>query len=101
MVNLNIENVMNPEQGYVSSALIRPLIESAGSSFFERLSDADTHALNAVFKQLRDPNSRIEKDKANLLVSLLVNHSNDETLCVQSSQRFNVHSSCQLQHLFL
>lgn len=92
---------MNPEKGYVSSALIRPLIEAAGTNFFEQLSDSDTDDLQAVLKQLRDPNSRMEEDTADLLISRLVNHSNDESLCVQSSQRFNVHSSCQLQHLFL
>src|SRR5690554_2508814 len=92
---------MNTETGYVSSALIRPLIEAAGTSFFDQLSEDDSGEMQTVLKQLRDPNSRIDEKAANQLISLLVRHSNNESLCVQSSQRFNVHSSCQLQHLFL
>lgn len=92
---------MNTETGYVSSALIRPLIEAAGTSFFDQLSEDDSGEMQTVLKQLRDPNSRIDEEAANQLISLLVRHSSNESLCVQSSQRFNVHSSCQLQHLFL
>src|SRR5690554_1379539 len=92
---------MNTETGYVSSALIRPLIEAAGIFFFDQLSEDDSGEMQTVLKQLRDPNSRIDEKAANQLISLLVRHSNNESLCVQSSQRFNVHSSCQLQHLFL
>src|SRR5690606_5674250 len=32
---------------------------------------------------------------------LLINRTGNEALCVQAAHKFNVHSSCQLQHLFL
>lgn len=92
---------MNTETGYLSSALIRPLIEAAGTDFFDQLAEINSDNMQAALKQLRDPNSRINAEAADQMISLLVRHSSNESLCVQSSQRFNVHSSCQLQHLFL
>lgn len=92
---------MNTEKGYVSSALIHPLIEAVGSDFFNQPSDFKIEGLDAALKQLRDPNSRIDEDTANQIISLLVRQSGKESLCVQASQHFNVHNSCQLQHLFL
>ena len=44
---------------------------------------------------------RINALDADQLVSLLINRSSNEALCVQAPHKFNVHSSCQLQHLFL
>lgn len=92
---------MNTETGYFSSALIRPLIEEAGTSFFDQLSEIEMEGMQTALKQLRDPNSRIDENLADHIISLLVRQTNDESLCVQSFQRFNVNNSCQLQHLFL
>lgn len=92
---------MNMEQGYVSTALVRPLLEAAGPTFFDQLPESATGAIQRVLKQLKDPDSRINAEDADELISHLVKRSNDESLCVQSSHKFNVHSSCQLQHLFL
>jgi len=92
---------MNMEQGYVSTALVRPLLEAAGPTFFDQLPDSASGAIQRVLKQLKDPDSRINAEDADELISQLVKRTNDESLCVQSSHKFNVHSSCQLQHLFL
>jgi AraC-like DNA-binding protein len=92
---------MNTDLGYFSSALLRPMLEAAGSSFFNSLSAEDTESLASTLKQLRDPNATVSATDADNLVSLLVRRSNNEALCVQAPQKFNVHSSCQLQHLFL
>lgn len=89
------------EQGYFSAALIRPLLEIAGSSFFDQLAAEDIALIQNVSKQLRDPNGHINGTEADRLISLLVRHSNNEALCVQPTHKFNVYSSCQLQHLFL
>lgn len=92
---------MNMEQSYVSAALVRPLLEAAGPSFFDQLPTDESGAIQRVLKQLRDPDSRINADEADELISTLVRRSGNEALCVQAPHKFNVHSSCQLQHLFL
>ncbi|MFC3679641.1 AraC family transcriptional regulator [Bacterioplanoides pacificum] len=88
------------EQGYLSTALIRPLLEAAGSTFFNELGDQD-EAIQRILKQLKDPDSRVSSGDADQLISQLIRATNDEALCVQPSHKFNAHSSCQLQHLFL
>lgn len=92
---------MNMEQSYVSAALLRPLLEAAGPTFFDHLSESDSATVQKVLRQLRDPDSRINAEEADELISLMVRRSNNEALCVQAAHKFNVHSSCQLQHLFL
>src|SRR5690606_29814570 len=92
---------MNMEQSYVSAALVRPLLEAAGPTFFDQLPTDDSGAVQRVLKQLRDPDSRINAEEADELISMLVRRSGNEALCVQAPHKFNVHSSCQLQHLFL
>merc|ERR1712000_503483 len=82
---------MNMEQGYISTALIRPLLEAAGPAFFDQLQDSD-EATQRVLKSLRDPDSRINSQDADELINLLVRQSGD---------KFSVNGSCQLQHLFL
>ncbi|WP_296980355.1 MULTISPECIES: AraC family transcriptional regulator [unclassified Thalassolituus] len=91
---------MNMEQGYISTALIRPLLEAAGPAFFDQLQDSD-EATQRVLKSLRDPDSRINSQDADELINLLVRQSGDESVCVQSANKFSVNGSCQLQHLFL
>lgn len=88
------------EQGYLSTALIRPLLEAAGSTFFSEIDEQDD-AIQRILKQLRDPDSRVNAEDADQLISQLIRTSNDESLCVQPAHKFNAHSSCQLQHLFL
>lgn len=88
------------EQGYLSTALIRPLLESAGSAFFNE-AQSHTDAVQRILKQLKDPDSRVNTHDADQLVSELISNTHDESLCVQPAHKFNAHSSCQLQHLFL
>lgn len=92
---------MNSKPGYISSALIRPLIDGADPALFESLPAPEFEEVQEALKQLRDPNNRISDKTAHQLISLIIRHSNDESLCVQSYQRFNPKSSAQLQHLFL
>ncbi|WP_419813489.1 AraC family transcriptional regulator ligand-binding domain-containing protein [Bacterioplanoides sp.] len=88
------------EQGYLSTALIRPLLEATGSAFFNETHEHND-ALQRVIKQMRDPDSLINKADADQMITQLIHSSRDESLCVQPAHRFNTHSSCQLQHLFL
>ncbi len=92
---------MNMEQGYVSTALIRPLLEAAGPAFFNQLPGDENGVVQRVLKQLKDPDSRINAADADELISQLIRQTGNEALCIQSSTKFSVHSSCQLQHLFL
>lgn len=92
---------MNMEQGYVSSSLIRSLLEATGPTFFDQLSGHHSESVQRVLKQLRDPDSRINSDDADELISLLVQKSGNDSLCVLPSNKFSVYGSCQLQHLFL
>ncbi len=92
---------MNMEQSYLSAALVRPLLEAAGPAFFDQLPTTESGTLQRVLKQLRDPDSRINTQEADELISELVRRTGNESLCVQAPHKFNVHSSCQLQHLFL
>lgn len=93
--------LMNTEFGYFSSALLRPMLEAAGATFFDRLSDEDNAAIAPALKLIKDPNGHVADADADTLISLLVRRSQNEALCVQAPQKFNAHSSCQLQHLFL
>lgn len=88
------------EQGYLSTALIRPLLEAAGSTFFNDITEYG-EAVQRILKQLKDPDSRISNRDADELISELVQSTRNESLCVQPPHKFNAHSSCQLQHLFL
>jgi len=92
---------MNMEQGYLSTALVRPLLEAAGPAFFDQLPDNSTGPVQRVLKQLKDPDSRISSADADELIGQLIRQTGNESLCVQSPNKFSVHSSCQLQHLFL
>ena len=49
---------MNMEKGYVSAALIRPVIENAGLRSFDQL-HAEDDSIQRVVKQLKDSDSRI------------------------------------------
>lgn len=91
---------MNTEQGYLSTALIRPLLEVVGPQFFDESLD-DSGAIQRVFKQLRDPDGRINADDADFLIARLIQSAHNESLCVQPAHKFNANTSCQLQHLFL
>lgn len=91
---------MNMEKGYVSTALIRPLLENAGARSFEEMPDA-SEGIQRVLKQLKDPDSRISIEDADELIGQLIQTTGNEALCVQPPHKFNTHSSCQLQHLFL
>lgn len=88
------------EQGYLSTALIRPLLEATGSAFFNEM-DEHSDVVQRVLKQLRDPDTLINKSDADSLITQLIQTTGDEALCVQPTHRFSTHSSCQLQHLFL
>lgn len=92
---------MNMEQSYVSAALVRPLVDAAGPTFFDQLPADESGHIQRILKQLRDPDTRLNSDDADELINLLINHTGNEALCVQAAHKFNVHSSCQLQHLFL
>lgn len=92
---------MNMEQSYVSAALIRPLVDAAGPTFFDQLPADESGHIQRILKQLRDPDTRLNSDDADELINLLINHTGNEALCVQAAHKFNVNSSCQLQHLFL
>ncbi len=92
---------MNMEQSYVSAALVRPLVDAAGPTFFDQLPADESGHIQRSLKQLRDPDTRLNTDDADELISLLINRTGNEALCVQAAHKFNVHSSCQLQHLFL
>ncbi len=92
---------MNMEQSYVSAALIRPLVDAAGPTFFDQLPADESGHIQRILKQLRDPDTRLNSEDADELINLLINHTGNEALCVQAAHKFNVHSSCQLQHLFL
>ena len=91
---------MNMEKGYVSSALIRPLVDHAGSRTYEELADTND-VVQRVNKQLKDLESRIPVEDADELISLLIRKTGNEALCTYPSAKFNVHGSCQLHHLFL
>ncbi|WP_430461977.1 AraC family transcriptional regulator ligand-binding domain-containing protein [Thalassolituus sp. LLYu03] len=92
---------MNMEQGYLSTALVRPLLDAAGPAFFDQIPAKGNSAVQRVLKQLKDPDSRISVADADELIGQLVQHSGNDSVCVQSSNKFSVHGSCQLQHLFL
>ncbi|MEQ3693988.1 MAG: AraC family transcriptional regulator ligand-binding domain-containing protein [Alcanivorax sp.] len=91
---------MNMEKGYVSAALIRPVIENAGLRCFDQL-HAEDDSIQRVVKQLKDSDSRIPVEEADQVISTLIRKSGNEALCVHPPHKFNTQSSCQLQHLFL
>lgn len=92
---------MNMEQGYLSTALVRPLLDAAGPAFFDQLPAKGNDAVQRVLKQLKDPDSRITTADSDELIGQIVQQSGIESICVQASNKFSVHGSCQLQHLFL
>lgn len=92
---------MNTEHGYLSTALVRPLLEAAGPAFFDQLPDNSNNAVQRILKQLKDPDSRIAASDADELISLMIDQSGNDAVCVQAPNKFSVHGSCQLQHLFL
>lgn len=85
------------EYGYLSTALIRPLVESVEADTFTDL-EFEEHAL---LRHVKDPDGRIQRQSAEKLITWLINKQQDNSLCVKPSQQFYTHSSCQLQHLFL
>jgi len=86
-------------QNSISVALIRPLLEVAGTSVFE---NKEQNSIDQrVLKLLKDPDARINQDDADTLISNLIRKSNSDNLCVTASQQTVSQSSCQLQHLFL
>lgn len=92
---------MNTEHGYLSAALLRPLLESVSDTVYENIPANQLELIHNLNKQLRDPNGYIAGNVANEVINLLVRYSGKEDLCVQSASKFNIQSSCQLQHLFL
>ncbi|WP_370293975.1 AraC family transcriptional regulator ligand-binding domain-containing protein [Thalassolituus sp.] len=91
---------MNMEKGYVSSALIRPVIENAGNRTFEELSETN-ELVQRVTKLLKDLDGRVPVEDADDLISLLIRETGNEALCVHPPSKFNTQGSCQLNHLFL
>jgi AraC-like DNA-binding protein len=91
---------MNTEPGYISTALIRPLLDVAGPAFFDAEHDEDA-AIQRVLKHLRDPDGRVSIHDADQLISRIIRQTGNEALCVQPAHKFSAHGSCQLQHLFL
>lgn len=92
---------MNTDQGYISAALLRPFLESLDTNTYNQLSADELALVHSISKQLKDPNGLIDSPTADQIISLLIRQSGKEGLCVQSVSKFNVQSSCQLQHLFL
>lgn len=86
-------------QSSISVALIRPLIEAAGSQAFN--ADSSQAIDSRLTKLLKDPDSRITITDADTLIGNLVRSSNQSSLCVYAAQKAVSQSSCQLQHLFL
>ncbi len=91
---------MNMDKGYVSAALIRPVIENSGIRSFDQLSEQDAD-IQRVVKQLKDNDCRISIEEADALISKLIRQPGNEALCVHPPHKFNTQSSCQLQNLFL
>jgi AraC-like DNA-binding protein len=83
----------------ISVALIRPLIEAAGSQALNPDNSIDIDS--RLTKLLKDPDSRITLTDADILISNLIRNSNHSALCVYAAQKAGAQSSCQLQHLFL
>jgi AraC-like DNA-binding protein len=83
----------------ISVALIRPLIEAAGSQALNPDNSIDIDS--RLTKLLKDPDSRITLTDADILISNLISNSNHSALCVYAAQKAGAQSSCQLQHLFL
>ena len=86
-------------QSSISVAIIRPLIEAAGSQAFN--ADSSQTIDSRLTKLLKDPDSRITITDADTLIGNLVRSSNQSSLCVYAAQKAVSQSSCQLQHLFL
>ena len=90
---------MTMTQNSISVALIRPLLEAAGTHAFET---KDTHPIDQrVLKLLKDPDARINQVDADALIANLVRKSSNSHLCVIAGQQTVSQTSCQLQHLFL
>lgn len=88
------------EQGNLSTALLRSLSDFEKSDLLNsslRLNQ-DFHD---VIKELKAPNGRLDIKDADILISYLIRRSKNESLCVFSSNQFNVQGSCLIQHLFL
>lgn len=92
---------MNTDTKYLSAALMRPLLESINNNVYNNIPAHEMELIHSINKQLRDPNGHIDGDSADAIINLLVRYSGNESLCVLSSTKFNIQSSCQLQHLFL
>lgn len=88
------------EKGYVSTAIIRPIIEYASIRSFAENFDFPIK-IQRIIKQLRDPENRVSISDLDYLTDYLIEKTNNEALCVQPPHKFNSQSSCQLQHLFL
>lgn len=88
-------------QSSISVALIRPLIEAAGNQKFNPETDNQHFLETRLNKVLKDPDTRISRQDADLLINKIVSNSNRNSLCVFSYEKAASQSSCQLQHLFL
>jgi len=91
---------MNMEKGYVSSALIRPVIENSGIRSIDQVGEQDSE-IQRVIRQLKERDSRIAVEDADYVISTLIRQSGNEALCVHPPHKFSTQSSCQLQNLFL
>ena len=91
---------MNMDKGYVSAALIRPVIENSGIRSIDQLAEQDAD-IQRVIKQLKDNDCRIPVEDADHVIAKLIRQSGNEALCVHPPHKFNTQSSCQLQNLFL
>lgn len=91
---------MNIDKGYVTSALIRPVIENSGIRSLDDLAEQNAD-IQGVIKQLKSDENRIAVKDADALIAELIQQSGNEALCVHPSNKFITQSSCQLQNLFL
>lgn len=88
------------EQGKLSTALLRALFDFQDSKWIENL-PLKKQQLDDFLKELRAPNGRISIEDSDTLIKSLIRVSQQESLCVFSSSKFNSQGSCLIQHLFL
>lgn len=98
--NIGDETIKVSEKGYVSTAVIRPVIEYASTRSFGDNFEFPIK-IQKIIKQLRDPDNRVSIADLDYLTDYLIEKTSNEALCVQPPHKFNSQSSCQLQHLFL
>lgn len=86
--------------GYLSTALVQPLIEQCSDHELNSLSE-QSDGIRRLMKHIKDPNACVRLDDTDELLHKLIKIKNDDSFCIQPLKKFNPQSSCQLQHLFL